>query len=69
MLPKLGKYASFLFFNSIRLEFYKMVIYRPGDHFKEHKDTIRDVNHFGTLVILPPSEYEGNFYFEFIEIL
>eukprot|EP01080_Neovahlkampfia_damariscottae_P007961 gene7961-12427_t len=43
----------------IRSEFYKMLVYEKGSHFKRHKDTIRGFNHFGTLIIFLPTFYEG----------
>jgi hypothetical protein len=45
--------------SSIRAEFYKMLVYEKGSHFKAHKDTIRGNQHFGSLVIFLPSFYSG----------
>jgi Rps23 Pro-64 3,4-dihydroxylase Tpa1-like proline 4-hydroxylase len=45
--------------SSIRAEFYKMLVYEEGSHFKAHKDTIRDVKHFGSLIVFLPSFYKG----------
>eukprot|EP01080_Neovahlkampfia_damariscottae_P012700 gene12700-6898_t len=36
---------------SITAEFYKLLIYEKGSHFKKHKDTLRSKNHFGTLLL------------------
>ena len=43
----------------IRAELYKLLIYGPGDKFQLHKDTLRGVNHFGTLIASLPSYYKG----------
>jgi hypothetical protein len=45
--------------SSIRAEFYKMLVYEKGSHFKAHKDTIRGEKHFASLVIFLPSFYSG----------
>jgi hypothetical protein len=45
--------------NSKRAELYKLVIYSSGDHFTQDKDTIRDVNHFATLLLHVPMDYTG----------
>ena len=38
---------------------YKLVIYQPGDHFLEHRDTVRAPNHIGTLTIILNTKFEG----------
>lgn len=43
----------------IYAEFYKMLIYGQGGHFKRHKDTQRSKDHFGTLIFFLPGDYEG----------
>eukprot|EP01080_Neovahlkampfia_damariscottae_P001872 gene1872-1013_t len=43
----------------ISAELYKMVLYEKGSHFSVHKDTLRRKNHFATLVLFVPSNYEG----------
>lgn len=35
--------------------FYKMTLYEEGDFFKAHRDTLREDSHFGTLVVVLPS--------------
>jgi hypothetical protein len=43
----------------ISCELYKMVLYEKESHFKVHKDTLRKKNHFGTLILFLPAQYEG----------
>jgi hypothetical protein len=43
----------------ISANLYKLLIYRPGGHFKRHKDTEKEKNMFGTLIIQLPSDHEG----------
>jgi hypothetical protein len=38
---------------------YKMLLYRPGDHFVAHRDTEKEKGMFGTLVVQMPSVYTG----------
>ena len=38
---------------------YRMNIYQTGGMFKEHKDTPKGDNHFGTLIIVLPVSFEG----------
>ena len=38
---------------------YKLVIYKEGGHFDVHRDTVRDENHIGTLVLILHSDYTG----------
>ena len=38
---------------------YKLLLYEEGAHFKPHKDTEKEPNRFGTLVVCLPSEYTG----------
>jgi hypothetical protein len=45
--------------SSIRAEFYKMLVYEEGSHFKTHKDIIRGMKHFGSLIVFLPSFYKG----------
>jgi hypothetical protein len=44
---------------TISCEFYKLLIYGEGGHFTRHRDTQTSVDHFGTLLIFLPSQYEG----------
>ena len=37
----------------------KICIYKPGDHFVKHTDTVRDLSHVGTLVILLDHSFTG----------
>lgn len=41
------------------LEMDKMVVYQVGDHFDEHRDTVRSVNHVGTAVVTLDTDFEG----------
>ncbi len=43
----------------LSLEPYKLVVYQEGGHFDSHRDTVRDKNHIGTLVLIRNSEYTG----------
>jgi len=38
---------------------YKLVIYKEGGHFHEHRDTVRGEGHIGTLVVILNSAYTG----------
>ena len=38
---------------------YKLVIYKEGGHFTEHRDSVRGENHIGTLVQILESEFTG----------
>lgn len=38
---------------------YKMHIYEQGGHFQKHADTLHGPNHYATLLIPVPTEYEG----------
>lgn len=37
----------------------KLVIYSIGGHFDQHRDTVRDVNHIGTVVLTLENPFEG----------
>ncbi|KAG9315448.1 hypothetical protein JVU11DRAFT_3059 [Chiua virens] len=41
------------------LELYKLNVYGKGDFFKAHKDTPRDKDMFGSLVVVLPTPHEG----------
>jgi len=43
----------------VEARFYKMHIYPTGGHFEEHRDTVHDKNHIGTLVVELPVEHKG----------
>jgi len=43
----------------LELRPYKLVIYREGGHFAEHRDSVRGENHIGTLVQILDSEFTG----------
>ena len=36
-----------------------MLLYEEGGHFKKHRDTEKEANMFGTLVVALPSQHEG----------
>jgi hypothetical protein len=38
---------------------YKLLIYEKDQFFKPHRDTLRSENHFASLVVFFPSQYEG----------
>eukprot|EP01006_Ploeotia_vitrea_P043923 TRINITY_DN66791_c6_g4_i2.p1 TRINITY_DN66791_c6_g4~~TRINITY_DN66791_c6_g4_i2.p1 ORF type:complete len:457 (+),score=25.58 TRINITY_DN66791_c6_g4_i2:37-1407(+) len=44
---------------TVRASLHKMLVYAKGGFFKPHRDTPREGNHFGSLVILLPSAYQG----------
>lgn len=41
---------------------YKLVCYSEGDHFTEHRDSVRGQNHIATLIIILPTEGEESQY-------
>ena len=43
----------------IEAKLYKLLVFKPGGHFKKHKDTEKEKNMFGTLIIQLPSDHEG----------
>ena len=43
----------------LALKPYKLVIYKEGGHFHEHRDTVRGEGHIGTLVVVLNSTYTG----------
>ena len=43
----------------VRATLHKLLIYRPGDHFKPHRDSVHEPGMFGTLIVELPSVYEG----------
>ena len=43
----------------VRASLHKLLIYRPGDHFKAHRDAVHEPGMFGTLIVELPSVYEG----------
>lgn len=45
---------------AVKANLYKLLLYGPGQHFKEfHKDTEKEDRMFGTLIIQLPSVHEG----------
>ena len=38
---------------------YKLLLYKPGGHFKPHRDTEKAAGMFGTLIVQLPSEFTG----------
>lgn len=48
------------FFTHPSHSLYKMLLlYEEGGHFKKHRDTEKEANMFGTLVVALPSQHEG----------
>ena len=45
--------------DAITAELHKLNIYSAGGHFKAHKDTPRDEDQFGSLVVCLPVPFEG----------
>jgi hypothetical protein len=45
--------------HKFRAEFYKMHLYRPGDFFVAHKNTVHANNHYATVVVVLPGEFTG----------
>jgi predicted 2-oxoglutarate/Fe(II)-dependent dioxygenase YbiX len=43
----------------VRVEPYKLVIYKKGGHFDQHRDTVRGEGHIGTIVVILNSKYTG----------
>lgn len=43
----------------VRAELYKVNVYGPGDFFKEHVDTPRSTDMFGTLLVCLPTDHKG----------
>lgn len=43
----------------LTLKPYKLVIYKKEGHFEDHRDTVRDPRHIGTLVLILNSKYKG----------
>jgi len=43
----------------VEAKLYKLLLYKPGGHFKKHRDTEKDKNMFGTLILQLPSIHEG----------
>ena len=43
----------------VRASLHKLLIYRPGDHFKPHRDSVHEPGMFGTLTLELPSLYKG----------
>jgi hypothetical protein len=45
----------------LRAELYSVLVYRPGDFFRPHRDSMKGKQHVGTLTVLlgPVTEYEG----------
>lgn len=44
---------------NVEAKLYKLLLYQKGGHFLKHRDTEKEKNMFGTLVIQLPSIYEG----------
>mmetsp|Transcript_26864 Transcript_26864/g.77123 ORF Transcript_26864/g.77123 Transcript_26864/m.77123 type:complete len:562 (-) Transcript_26864:1188-2873(-) len=43
----------------VSADFYKALIYAEGDHFRIHKDTQRNKEMFGSLLVFLPTDYSG----------
>lgn len=43
----------------VKAEFYKMLLYEKGSHFKRHRDNAKVANMFASLVFVLPSAYSG----------
>jgi predicted 2-oxoglutarate/Fe(II)-dependent dioxygenase YbiX len=43
----------------VSAELYKLLLYRPGDHFAAHVDTEKEQGMFGTLIVQLPSRFTG----------
>lgn len=39
-------------------ELYKLLLYRPGDHFRPHRDTEKSPGMFSTMSLILPSNYQ-----------
>ena len=44
---------------NVEAKLYKLLLYKTGGHFLKHKDTEREKNMFGTLIVQLPSVYTG----------
>ncbi len=44
---------------AVHADLYKLLVYRPGDFFTEHRDTEKAPGMFATLVVVLPSEHAG----------
>lgn len=51
--------ARHLFGHNVVVQADKLVLYRPGGHFGQHRDTCRDVRHIGTVVLTLGHDFEG----------
>ncbi|KAL9968045.1 hypothetical protein ACROYT_G026371 [Oculina patagonica] len=45
--------------SNVELRFYKLLVYEKGSFFLPHRDTQKDGNHFGTLVLSLPVKHKG----------
>lgn len=58
LVDKIGKDLGCVGKN-VEAKLYKLLFYKTGGHFLKHKDTEKESNMFGTLIIQLPSIYEG----------
>ncbi|KAL9968070.1 hypothetical protein ACROYT_G026397 [Oculina patagonica] len=54
-----GVLAPGLKSKNVQLRLYKMLVYEKGSFFLPHRDTQKDENHFGTLVLSLPVKHKG----------
>ena len=47
--------------NLVTANFYKLLLYEEGGHFKPHTDSEKEDGMFGTLIVQLPSLFKGNF--------
>lgn len=43
--------------DGVEAQLYKLLLYKPGDHFTPHRDTEKAPRMFATLAIMLPSQY------------
>ena len=46
-------------YKNVEVHLHKLLIYREGDHFQEHRDAVHRKGMFGTLIVELPSVYTG----------
>jgi len=44
---------------SVKASLFKLLVYEKDGHFKPHRDSEKEQNMFGTLVVQLPSQYSG----------
>jgi hypothetical protein len=47
---------------NVTAKLYKILLYKTGSHFVRHRDSEKEKNMFGTLIIQLPSEYTGGWF-------